>query len=218
MKLKLINKKEEGEGIWSFGFERPAKFDYKPGQYIYITLPKLNYSDSRGATRHFTLSSSPTETELTITTIIRPESGFKKTLLETPINTELEADGPQGEFFLDKATNTPQVFLAGGIGITPFYSMIKFQIDNHFHTPLTLIYSAKTADRLVFKNDFDTWTKSGLLSWQGLTEQINETFLSKYDLTKSEVWVCGPPAMVTDVEKMAKGLAKRVYSEKFTGY
>lgn len=218
MKLKLISKKEETGGIWSFYFAKPDKFNYKPGQNVYLTLPKLNYPDKRGATRQFTLSSSPTEEFLTITTIIRPESGFKKTLLETPIGTELEADGPQGEFFLDRETDTPQVFLAGGIGITPFYSMIKFQIDNHYQTPLTLIYSAKTTDRLVFKKDFDAWAKNDFFSWKGLTERIDKTFLSKYDLTTSEVWVCGPPGMVVDLEKMVKPLAKRVYSEKFTGY
>lgn len=218
MKLKLINKKEESEGIWSFGFEKPTKFSYKPGQYIYLTLSKLNYPDSRGATRHFTLSSSPSENNLTITTIIRPESGYKKTLLEMEINNEIEADGPQGEFFLDKAVNTPQVFIAGGIGITPFYSMIKYQIDQKLTTPITLIYSAKTEGRLTFKNDFNTWAKNGLLSWKGLTERINADFLAKYDLINSEVWICGPSAMVTDIEKLVRPRAKRVYNEKFTGY
>lgn len=218
MRLKLINKKEESEGIWSFGFEKPAKFNYKPGQYVYLTLPQLSYPDQRGATRHFTLSSSPTEDVLSVTTIIRPDSGYKKTLLEMGLGSEIEADGPQGEFFLDKATNTPQVFIAGGIGITPFYSIIKYQIDQKLTTTMTLIYSAKSQDRLTFKKDFNAWAKKGLLSWKGLTERVNADFLSKYDLTKSEVWVCGPPEMVGDVEKLVKSKALRVYSEKFTGY
>lgn len=218
MKLNLTGKKEEAEGIWSFGFAKPAKFNYKPGQYIYLTLPKLNYPDRRGATRHFTLSSSPTDPVLTITTIIRPESGFKKTLLEMGLGSEIEADGPHGEFFLDKETDTPQVFIAGGIGITSFYSIIKYQIDQKLTTPITLIYSAKSQDRLTFKKDFALWAKKGLLFWKGLTERINADFLFQYDLTQSEVWVCGPPAMVTDVEKLVKAKALRVYSEKFTGY
>jgi len=233
VKLKLTNKKKESDGVWTFEFEKPVKFNYKPGQYVYLTLPKLNYPDPRGATRHFTLSSSPSEDLLAVTTIIRPESGYKQTLAELVLGTEIDADGPQGEFFLDKATNTPQVFLAGGIGITPFYSMIKFQIDNHYQTPLTLIYSAKTVDRLVFKSDFDTWAKNGLITvhytlsdpgsdWKGHVGRIEPIWLQSLFtvsyMLSADFWVCGPPLMVSDLEKIVKTRALRVYSEKFTGY
>ncbi|EKD57627.1 MAG: hypothetical protein ACD_57C00206G0001, partial [uncultured bacterium] len=85
MKLKLVKKKNEAEGTKSFFFESETKVDYSPGQYFFITLPKLNYPDQRGETRHFTLSSSPTEQLLRITTRIRPESGYKKTLDEQVI-------------------------------------------------------------------------------------------------------------------------------------
>src|SRR3990167_3105081 len=86
MKLKLIKKQTEAKGTKSFFFEPSEKVDWLPGQYFYHTLPKLNYPDPKGATRHFTISSSPTEGNLIrLTPRVRNESGFKQTLDELPI-------------------------------------------------------------------------------------------------------------------------------------
>jgi len=99
MKLELVDKKIEAQGTKSFFWETQKEIKYLPGQYFYFTLPKLSYPDSRGATRHFSLSSSPTEGKLIrCTTRIRQESGFKKTLDELPIGSEIEGEGPEGSY------------------------------------------------------------------------------------------------------------------------
>lgn len=90
MKIKLTQKVNEANSIKTFIFEKPKNFNFLPGQFTYLTLPKLKYPDKRGPTRVFTISSSPTEKHLAITTKIRKESGFKKTLNETKIGEELE--------------------------------------------------------------------------------------------------------------------------------
>ena len=101
MRLVLVDKKTEAEGTKSFFFEPEEIVSYLPGQYFYFTLPKLKFPDERGDTRHFTLSSSPTEGKtLRITTRVREESGFKKTLDELPFGSNLEGRGPNGTFYI----------------------------------------------------------------------------------------------------------------------
>ena len=239
MKLKLIDKKDEAEGTKSFFFEPERQINYLPGQYIYLTLDKLNYPDQRGSTRHFTLSSSPTEGNiLRITTRIRQESGFKKTLDELSLNSIVEGEGPNGEFVLDEEKNEPQVFIAGGIGITPFRSMIKYKIENKFKTPIYLIYSNSTVEQITFRQELEKWAKEDKTfkltmsitkpeeskeKWKGLTGRIDEKLIGKLtnQLIKPVFWVCGPPAMVTAMEEELDKLninSGQIVIEKFTGY
>src|SRR3989344_9110436 len=118
-KVEFLGKKQEAKGTKTFFFERPKGFSYLAGQYIYITVPKLLYADARGDTRHFTLSSSPSEDKFAITTRMRDESGFKKTLDEMKDGEEVSISGPNGTFVLDNERDTKeQVMIAGGIGVT----------------------------------------------------------------------------------------------------
>jgi len=137
MKLALVKKEDVAKGTKSFYWEPEKKVNYLPGQYFYYTLPKLNYDDPRGPTRHFTISSSPTEDNLLrLTTRIRPESAYKKTLDELKIGDTVSGEGPSGTFILDEHEKGPHVLIAGGIGITPFRSFIKYNIDNNLSDTL----------------------------------------------------------------------------------
>ena len=239
MKLKLVEKKEEAKGTKSFSWETEKPVNYLAGQYFYFTLPSLNYPDPRGATRHFTLSSSPTEGNLfRNTTRIREESGFKKTLDELEIGTLIEGEGPNGTFILDEAEPGPHVFLAGGIGITPFRSMIKYAADKNLNTQIHLIYSNSIPEEIAFRAEFDGLAKSwpnlkldmtvtkpeeSKEPWKGLTGRIDENLIQKLvpDLGSNIFWVCGPPAMVEAMEQTLGKLnlsSGKVRSEKFTGY
>src|SRR3989337_2125381 len=152
MKLTLLEKKDEAKGTKSFFWETEKPVSYLPGQFFYFTLPSLKYPDPRGATRHFTLSSSPTEGEnLRSTTRIREESGYKKTLNELPLGSVIEGEGPNGKFLLDENEKGPFVFLAGGIGITPFRSMMKFATDKKLSVPIQLIYSNSIPEEIAFR-------------------------------------------------------------------
>jgi ferredoxin-NADP reductase len=243
MKLKLTKKLIEAKGTKSFFFKPEKDFFYLPGQYIYLTLPKLNYPDTRGSTRHFTLSSSPTEKYLLIiTTRVRRESGYKKTLDELPMGTELEAEGPNGEFIIDQEIKEPQILIAGGIGITPFRSMIKYKIDKKYRTPIHLIYSNSTTELITYRKELEKWDKQdktfsltmtiskpeeSKLKWKGLTGRIDKELIeklienSKLKIKNCSFWLCGPPAMVSAIEEELSKLniaLNMINSEKFTGY
>ena len=156
MKFKLIEKRPEAKGTKSFFWEPNKRFEFMPGQFLYYTLPKLGFPDARGATRHFTISASPTETPpYRLTTRIREESGFKKSLDALSIGSVLETEGPDGTFILDASDKGPHIFIAGGIGITPFRSMIKFILDKNLGYKMHLIYSNSHPEEIAFREEFD---------------------------------------------------------------
>lgn len=243
MKLTLVKKVTEASGTVTFFWKSERKIEYLPGQYFYYTLPKLNYPDTRGATRHFTISSSGTEgEELMLTTRIRAESGYKKSLDELKIGESLEGDGPNGTFILNEEKSEPQIFLAGGIGITPFRSFIKFAIDSGLKTPLYLIYSNSHTEEIVFKNELEKWAQENenfklILTvskpeeskekWSGKVGRIDEKLILEsvknwqIDIKNSTFWVCGPPPMVSAMEETLEKLnvsPANIVTEKFTGY
>ncbi|KKP40735.1 hypothetical protein A2130_04105 [Candidatus Woesebacteria bacterium GWC2_33_12] len=234
MKLTLVKKITEAKSTKSFYFEPDISFTWLPGQYIYITLSKLNYPDERGMTRHFTISSSPTEGDLIqITTRIREESGYKKTLDELQIGSIVKGKGPQETFVLDsnRLDSRFSVFLAGGIGITPFRSMIKYNIDKKLNLPMYLIYSNSDSE-FVFKKELDLWQKENDFI---KVEYINTSATGRIDTLKIEKlianWkliidnytfsVVGPNIFVDAMEDALEQLnipSAKIHTEKFTGY
>ena len=243
MRLVLVDKKTEAEGTKSFFFEPEEIVSYLPGQYFYFTLPKLKFPDERGDTRHFTLSSSPTEGKtLRITTRVREESGFKKTLDELPFGSNLEGRGPNGTFYIP-SSGLPagrQVFIAGGIGITPFRSIIKFSADKNYKTPIHLIYSNSTPEQITFRKELEELAQNhknikvfmtvskpeeGGQLWTGLIGRVDEkmikSLITDHQSPTITWWLCGPPLMVEATEKILESLkitSDQIRIEKFTGY
>lgn len=229
MNLTLVKKVDEAKGTKSFFFNSETTTIWKPGQYIYITLPKLTHPDDRGETRHFTISSSPSEGELIkITTRLREQSGYKLTLDELQIGTVVSSKGLGGEFSFipNKKAN---VFLAGGIGITPFRAIIKYNIDKHINTPIQLIYS-NSNDDFVFRKELDIWQKenaflkinyfdslvSGHLDIQKLSSLIPSDQLNNINY-----YVVGPNKFVNAMEEILsimKVSEDNILTEKFIGY
>lgn len=227
MELKLVNKISESSNTKSFFFEPENKIKWIPGQYIYITIPKLNYYDRRGNIRHFTISSSPTEDNLIRITIkMREQSGYKKTLDELPIGYVLEGKGPMELFLIDKSIKK-NVFLAGGIGVTPFRSMIKYNTDLDLKIPMHLIYS-NSNDEYIFKNEFDelqTKYKYIKITYYNSTisGHLNKNKLNSIlDIDETDkFWIVGPNPFVDAMEETLEQLnipSDRILTEKFTGY
>jgi ferredoxin-NADP reductase len=233
MRIKLVKKVLEAKGTKSFFWDPESKVDFLPGQYYYYTLPKLDFPDPRGETRHFTISSSPTEGKLLrLTTRIREESGFKKTLDALPIGTTIEGEGPTGTLIIDEKEVGPHIFIAGGIGITPFRCAIKYAIDAKIKTPIYLIYSNSDSE-FVFKKELDAWQKENDFlkieyfdsSVSGHLDQSKiEKIIGKWKMVNEKSftwWVIGPPAFndaIEDVLEKMKIDSDHIRSEKFTGY
>ena len=233
MKLKLVKKQDEAKGTKSFFWEPEKPVTYLPGQFLYYTLPKLNYPDPRGETRHFTISSSPTEgPTLRLTTRIREESGYKKTLDELQIGAEIEGEGPNGTFVLNDDDLGPHVFLAGGIGITPFRSMFKYALDKNLPTQIYLIYSDSTEEDMAFKKELGEAAKTRPnikieLVITSKIGRIDELLIKKLignwklEIKNCIWWVSGPPAFVDAMQEILGKVgvtSNHLRAEKFTGY
>lgn len=242
VKLKLIDKKQVAKDTKEFYFEPEKEVNWLPGQYFYFTIPEseMKYKDPRGNTHHFTLCVSPTEGKnIALATRMRTESNYKKSLNEVEIGQHLEGQGPEGTFILDENEKGEHVLIAGGIGITPFRSMIKYNVDKNLtDIKLKLIYANSTPEEISFREEIETWGRenenievymtcshpeNSKQKWTGLTGRIDEKMIKNVagDLSKPTFWLCGPPAMTEAMEKVMGGLkitSDRLRVEKFTGY
>jgi ferredoxin-NADP reductase len=121
--VKLLRREEVAEGSMSFYFEKPPGFQFKPGQYVDCTLIDPQETDAQGNIRSLSLTSAPAEKDLMVATRMRG-TAFKRVLKTMALGSQLQIEGPLGSFTLHSTASRPAVFLAGGIGITPFRSMI----------------------------------------------------------------------------------------------
>ncbi len=244
MKLTLVEKKEAASGTKSFIFLPEKEIKWLPGQYYYFTLPKLTHDDPKGSTRHFTIYLSPTEGKYVgLTTRVRAGSGYKATLDELQTGDIIQGEGPEGTFILDENEKGEHVLLAGGIGITPFRSFIKYNTDKKLNDiKLHLLYASSTPEEIAFRDELESWSKTNenikvvhtisrpeesKLPWNGLRGRIDENMLKKVitdwglQIDNITFWLCGPPPMVEATEKILGNLgisSGKVRSEKFTGY
>ena len=153
--LALKDKVQLAPDVYDFIFAPSRQFAFAPGQYMEWTLGHAD-PDSRGNRRYFTLASSPTEAQLRLgIKFYSQSSSFKQAMLAMDQNTEIKASQLAGEFVLPRDARQKCVFIAGGIGITPFRSMIKYLMDTHQRRPVTLFYVARTDDELVYRDVFD---------------------------------------------------------------
>lgn len=158
--LKLKKKEKLAPNITGFWFTPSPKRKFKSGQYLHYTLPH-KHTDSRGSRRFFTVASSPTEDDILLATkFAEKSSSFKNELRSLKTDSDLTALRPEGEFVMPDDTDQPLVFVAGGIGVTPFRSMVKYLLDTKQKRPITLIYAARSEEELVFKDIFSQAEKS----------------------------------------------------------
>lgn len=208
------------------------KVNFKAGQYIFITIPNMPYTDERGNRRHFTISSPPGN-DISITTRIRP-SAFKRWLAEASAGSEVELGMIDGEFTLPGDTNKRLVFLAGGIGITPYISMLEHIKNAELPYKVSLIYSNKNQESTAYLKEVKKWAKeipgfklilimTGDSKWKGERKMIDSQLLKNYftDLNDYTFYISGPPAFVESIRKTLDEAGVKggnIKLDRFTGY
>jgi len=221
IRLKLKEKNKLSPDISDFVFESENKFSFDAGQYMDWTLPDQK-SDSRGNRRYFTVASSPTENEVHIGVRFSPNgSSFKNHLSSLNIGDEIVAGGLNGNFNLPKDKNKKLAFIAGGIGVTPFRSMIKYMLDKNEKRDAALFYSVKAEQDLVYKDVFDEAQKYLGLKTVYQVGVITEDMIKKEvpDYKERQFYISGPHVMVTAFEDILKKLGvKNIKTDFFPGY
>jgi ferredoxin-NADP reductase len=236
-KSKLIRREEVAEGTMAFHFEKPSGFAFKAGQSADVTLIDPPDTDAEGNTRTFSIASPPFENELVFTTRMR-DTAFKRSLKEVPLATEVKIGSAAGSFTLHKNPTKPAVFLAGGIGITPFLSMVRQADHDRLPHKLYLFYSNRRPEDAAFLDILQTlettnpdfhlictmteMSKSNK-EWKGETVLINEEMLSRHlaALQGPIYYIAGPPTMVAAMQQTLVGAGVEeddIWAEEFAGY
>jgi ferredoxin-NADP reductase len=235
--LRLRRKEVVAEDTMAFYFEKPAGFQFTPGQYSDFTLINPPETDAEGNIRSFTIASAPHEEDLMIATRMR-DTAFKRVLKSMAVGAQITMAGPQGSFALRADSPRSSILLAGGIGITPFRSMaLDASTSRHAHR-LLLLYSNRRPEDAAFLHELQalaaknknfalvatmTEIEKSKRKWEGKTGYIDKQMLSEYasDLKTAICYLAGPPAMVSSIGKALSdaGVGKdAIQAEEFSGY
>ena len=232
-KIKLINRQEIARGTLMFQFEKPEGFTFIPGQYGGFTLIDPAETDAGGNTRRFSLLSTPDDYHIAIATRIQ-QSAYKRVLMNLPLNSEIKFAGPTGNFTQHTDDTIPAVFIAGGIGIAPFYSMIRYAAAHQSQQKMFLFYGNQQPEDAAFLSELMQIEKehppfkliaamANASSWHGETGFITHTLLRKYlpDISVPIFYICGSPVMVTALQETLVEMGieeERIKVEDFPGY
>jgi len=225
MRLTLKEKIHISESVVRFRFEPEGKIDFKPGQYLRYELDHEG-ADDRGISRFFTISSAPSEGDITITTRIIKDGGssFKNRLVNMDLGDEIFAYGPSGDFVVGDDPG-PMLFIAGGIGITPFRSMVFEMEKNDINADIVLLYSTRDEIR-PFENENNQNQENDYgidIHYVIHPEVCDMAFIiSKVPGLKDRVfYLSGPPGMIRSIEEdlRKQGISdKNIKLDYFPGY
>ncbi|MBI2041796.1 MAG: PAS domain S-box protein [Candidatus Nealsonbacteria bacterium] len=227
MQLPLIEKKQLVKGVWEFSFDLGGrKFNFKAGQYVRVVVPNLIKKDTKGPGRIFSIASSPNNKKK-ITIVFRvSESGYKQTLARTKLGEKLEIEGPWGTLNLPKKNNSPLVFIAGGTGISPFLSMIRFAAEKSLKQNIILLYASRSAKEALYLDDLKKLEKQNpRFKMKPVFGPISRSFIKQnipdHVAKKSFFYVSGPVSMMGDVIGLLHELGvneDRIYFEEWSEY
>ena len=233
----LISKQQIAEGTMAFHFEKPAGVQFKAGQTVDITIPNPHETDVEGNIRTFSNVAAPNEQDIIIATRMR-DTAFKRNLKNAELGMPVEIEGPIGSFTLHQKETRPAIMLVGGIGITPFMSMIKDATEKHLPHKIFLLYSNRRPEDTAFLEDLKklatensnfsfiptmTDMDKSTTAWEGERGYISKEMIEKYvkDRTNAVYYSAGPQSMVTAMRTILHGMSVSdddIRTEEFTGY
>ncbi|HUJ75481.1 MAG TPA: FAD-dependent oxidoreductase, partial [bacterium] len=237
LRLALRERRQIGPDLYSFTFDKPSWFRHLPGQYMEWSLP-IHTADSRGTRRYFSLASSPTEDQIMVVARFpSPPSSFKAALLARSAGDLVTAGELAGDFTLPRGAGRPLAFIAGGIGITPFRSMVKNLLDRGEKRDIVLVYAANTEHELAFRDVFEEAERTlgvkvvyvirdaagARPGWQGKVGLVDAPLLQQVlpDAAERLCFVSGPPAAVDAMTAALRSVGvkrTRIRTDFFPGY
>jgi ferredoxin-NADP reductase len=236
-RVKLVKREDVAEGTMAFYFEKPPGFQFKPGQYLDVIQINPPEKDDEGIARSLSIASAPFEEELMFATRMR-DTAFKRVLKAMPLGTEVEIEGPYGSFVLHNNPARPAMLLAGGIGITPFRSMVVQAAQTRLPHRMILVFCNRRPEDAAFLEELlklqslnENFTLIGLMtemdksqrSWDGEKGRLSAELLMRHSkpFANPIYYVVGPPGMVDAVHSMLNEAGINdddIRSEEFGGY
>ncbi|HEY1063978.1 MAG TPA: FAD-dependent oxidoreductase [Candidatus Saccharimonadales bacterium] len=231
MRAKLIERKALTDTITSFSFEPEQPFDYTAGQFIELYL-EGHVEHRHTAMREFTLSSSPHEDVITVTTRVgkAAHSPFKRALDKLEIGAQVSISQPWGDFVLPKLLQTPLIFVAGGIGVTPFRSMLEWLTYTDESRPIKMIYNVKNEDDIIFQETFNHADQHVTIvvdepsaAWGGERGPLTAEMICGLEKPSDDtlIYLSGAESFVQRIQKelLALGVSnQQIVLDEFQGY
>jgi ferredoxin-NADP reductase len=234
---KLVSRQEVAERTMAFHFEKPSGWTFKAGQFIDMTLVSPAETDAEGNKRGFSIASAPEEATIMIATRLR-DTAFKRVLQTVPVGTAVTIEGPFGNLALHNNATRAAVILAGGIGITPFRSILIDAARRRLLHRIVVFYSNRRPEDAAFLDELVSLQKENPAytliasmtemtksrrSWDGETGLIDEALLSRHlkGAVSPIYYIAGPPAMVKGLHEVLNGIGADdddIRSEEFIGY
>jgi ferredoxin-NADP reductase len=234
---ELLDRREVAEGTMAFEFRKPDGWTFEAGQFIDMTLLEPAETDAEGNTRGFSIASAPFEHTLMIATRMR-DTAFKRVLKTLPMGSEVRIEGPFGNLRLHNNVARPAVVLSGGIGVTPFRSILLQAAKERRPHRIFLFYANRRPEDAPFLKELQalasesttftfipamTQMEKSPLKWDGERGHINPKMLAKYltGVTSAIYYVTGPPGMVGGLRALLKSTGvddDDIRTEEFTGY
>ena len=223
LSLRLRARHSLTPNITEFEFESPTSVHVVAGQYIELTLPHAK-PDIRGLRRMFSLTSKPNESVLTIAVKFSDQgSSFKRQLEQLKVGSKIHTTGIRGDFTLPTSADDKLLFIAGGIGITPFISHLRSLTSPR---DIVLLYFVRSPQDTAYKDFLDASNITVHYFYQDGSDteasktSLDDTILQTYvtDVRKRTAYVSGAPAMVDSTKTVLRGKVRRVRTDYFTGY
>jgi len=233
--LSLKEKIMIAKDTFAFHFDKIPDFVFTPGQYMEWTLPHSRV-DSRGNRRYFSLASIPGKDIQIAVRFYNPPSSYKKRLAKLQIGDTIIAASLEGSFVLPKDMSKPLVFVAGGVGIVPFHSMIEYICDKNLQADIIVLYANKTIEEIAYKELLTKAEKNGIktiytltdtqtipANWQGERGYFTQEKIQEYipDFEKRTFYISGPQLMVQSLQQTLEKLGVKrnmVKTDYFPGY
>ncbi len=242
--LALKARAEVAERTLEVRFDKPAGMTFKAGQFMDLTLIDPPETDAEGNTRGFSINGAPDDPELIFTTRMR-DTAFKRMLKTLPLGTKVRVEGPFGNLTLHNDAKRPAVLLAGGIGVTPFRSIVRRAAHEDLPHRIFLFYANRRPEDAAFLDELRglsqdhprftfiptmTQVNASQRPWSGETGRIDRALLTKYlsvagsseaPLAGPLYYIAGPAPMVAGLRTMLNEAGvddDDIRVEEFTGY
>lgn len=235
--VQLLRREIVAEDTLAIYFSTPAGFTFKSGQSVLLKIPVPSESGTMEDSHRFTIASAPQDRELMIVTRLR-NTPYKQALKDLPLETKVSINGPSGNLVLNEDADRPLVFLAGGIGITPFLSMARDAVRRRLPHPIWLFYGNRRPEDAAFLDELHelerqrstfhmiavmSEAEKSIRGWIGETGFIRRELLERHlaDPRVALYYFAGPPAMTAAMREMLRelGIPRRAMrSEEFYGY
>jgi len=236
MRATIKDREEVAKDTLKVDFDlQGEEVTFRPGEFFNIDLIDPPYDDEKGPHRHFSIVNSPNEKGI-ITMVTRErDTAFKRSLMDMELGSEVEIGKIAGEdFTLPDDTRRPLVFIAGGIGIAPFISMLRYVMEEGLAYDITLLYSNREKESSAFLDEIEERAAGNVNlelvlimtddpSWEGETRRIDAELIADYleNPPSRAYMIAGPPGMNKEISAELEKLGvekKYIKASNFAGY